>query len=52
VVDVVEVLDGELAKSPPDVSKIKRWSTRLLEIAERVGIGVATAGLTHILFVG
>jgi hypothetical protein len=50
VEDLVEVIDGELAKPQPDASKISRWGKRLIEIAERLGIGVAASGLSHILF--
>jgi hypothetical protein len=50
VADVAEVLGSELDKSQPDTSKITRWGRRLVEMAERLGIGVAASGLSHALF--
>jgi hypothetical protein len=48
--DMAEVLGDELKKPQPDASKISRWGKRLVDIAERLGIGVAASGLSHILF--
>jgi hypothetical protein len=50
IADVAEVLVIELDKAEPDSSKIGRWGKRLVDIAERLGIGVAASGLSHVLF--
>jgi hypothetical protein len=50
ILDVADVLGGELAKPTPDASKLARWGKRLLDIAERLGIAVAASGLSHALF--
>jgi hypothetical protein len=50
VADVAEVLGSELNKPQPDTSKVGRWGKRLVDIAERLGIGVAASGLSHVLF--
>jgi hypothetical protein len=50
VADVAEVLASELKKPQPDASKIARWGRRLIDIAERLGIGVVASGLSHTLF--
>jgi hypothetical protein len=50
IADVAEVLGNELDKEQPDASKIARWGRRLVDIAERLGIGVAASGLSHVLF--
>jgi hypothetical protein len=49
VADVAEVLGNELDKPQPDASKIARWGRRLVEIAERLGIGVAVSVLSRAL---
>ncbi len=48
--DVAEVISDELDKQQPDASKLRRWGKRLIDVAERIGVGVATSGLARILF--
>lgn len=50
IADVAEVLVTELDKPQPDAGRITRWGRRLIDIAERLGIGVAASGLSHVLF--
>jgi hypothetical protein len=50
VADVADVLGTELNKQEPDAGKIGRWGKRLIDVAERLGIGVAASGLSHVLF--
>jgi hypothetical protein len=48
--DVTEVLTLELSTTNPDRTKLARWGKRLLEIAEKLGVSIAAAGIGHVLF--
>ena len=50
IADVADVMITELDKQEPDRGKLARWGRRLLDIAERMGVGVAASGLSHLLF--
>jgi hypothetical protein len=52
IADVAEVLANELDKPSPDPSKIARWSKRLIELVERLGIAAAASVLSKVLFPG
>jgi hypothetical protein len=45
--DVADTLLEEAAKPTPDAGKIKRWGTRLSEIALRIGMRVASDEIIH-----
>jgi hypothetical protein len=50
ILDVADVLVGELEKPTPDASKLARWGKRLLDLAAQLGIALAASGLSHALF--
>jgi hypothetical protein len=52
ILDVAEVVRAQLDQQTPDASKILRWGKRLLELAQQVGVAVATKGLEKALFGG
>ncbi len=47
--DVADTLLEEAAKPTPDVGKLKRWGTRLSEIALQVGMRVASEEIIHVI---
>jgi hypothetical protein len=47
--DVADTLLEEAAKPTPDAAKIKRWGTRLSEIALQVGMRVASDEVIHMI---
>ena len=52
LIDVTEVIEGELDKRDPDTAKLGRWARRLQEIAERVGVAVAAEAVLRVLLGG
>jgi hypothetical protein len=49
VADVADVISTELSKPNADASKLARWGTRLVGLAEKLGISVAASGLSKLL---
>jgi hypothetical protein len=47
--DVADTLLEEAAKPTPDAGKIRRWGTRLSEIALQVGMRVASEEIIHVI---
>ena len=47
--DVVDVLRAEAQKNPPDPGKLKRWGTRLLELASDFGVQASAGAVGTIL---
>ena len=47
--DIALVVKEEVAKSQPDVGKLKRWGTRLVDLGKDLGMKVATAEIVHLL---
>ena len=47
--DVADIVREEASKQTPNVGKLQRWSTRLLELAQKSGMKVAESTLTAVL---
>jgi hypothetical protein len=47
--DVAEIVREEASRQTPNVGKLQRWSTRLLELAQKSGMKVAEGTLTAVL---
>lgn len=47
--DIAEVVREEAVKPNPDSGKLQRWSTRLLEFAQKAGMRVAESTLVQVL---
>jgi hypothetical protein len=50
IADVADVVANELDRGKPDRGKIARWGKRLIDVAEKLGVGVAASALSHALF--
>ena len=47
--DTAAVVKEEAVKSQPDVGKLKRWGTRLVELSKDIGMKVAAAEIVQLL---
>lgn len=47
--DIAEVVRAEASKQTPDSGKLQRWSTRLLQFAQKAGMKVAENALIQVL---
>jgi hypothetical protein len=47
--DTAMVVKEEASKSTPDVGKLKRWGTRLVDLSKDIGMKVAAGEIVHLL---
>jgi hypothetical protein len=47
--DTAVVVKEEASKSTPDVGKLKRWGTRLVDLSKDIGMKVAAGEIVHLL---
>ena len=47
--DTALVVKEEAAKATPDVGKLKRWGTRLVDLSKDIGMKVAAGEIVHLL---
>lgn len=47
--DIAEIVRGEASKPQPDVGKLQRWSSRLLEFSKAAGMKIAENALINVL---
>ena len=47
--DTAAIVKEEAAKAQPDVGKLKRWGTRLVELSKDLGMKVAAGEIVHLL---
>ncbi|UYO46102.1 hypothetical protein KQX63_08860 [Rhodopseudomonas palustris] len=47
--DTAAVVKEEAIKAEPDVGKLKRWGSRLVDLGKELGMKVATAEIVHLL---
>ena len=47
--DTAAIVKEEASKAQPDVGKLRRWGTRLVEISKDIGMKVAAGEIVHLL---